>query len=347
MRLGMVYQIRFFMKTILKGRKLIPLDNVYLDKKFKPIGEFITTHGYHTDAITKFSYYPRPVGYENNNKCYILGQNPSVDAAIALNQDEIEVDVINSDVDVQQFMAVFLSKENLHRKARMAYIKMVSDYLKTPDGKKWASESFQTKDVEGVLAQLTGKSCSNIKKLLKLIKPQFNKEQEKYGNYEISLFEAYNNCNAKEKKTDESSKPSSNSPVDPIVTKSPAAQPAAEESKKSVEEQGNPDLSDNVPINKKVKPKSPSSNITQTITAADAIDQYGPHRNVLPASNEFIRKAILELEDGQTIEVTGRITLNIDGNIIASTENLHKLENGNWSIPATCKTYNLLVLQAA
>jgi len=345
------------MKIIMKNNKLVCPNDIHIAKDFQPFAEHMTSQAHHAAAIEKFNYYPRPVGYERDAKCYILGQHPSVDAALKNNLDEIEVDLIDPDTDTNQFMAVFLSKEHLNRKARVAYIKMVVNYLRTDAGKVWAKESFNTKDIEDILVELTDKSASSIKHLLKLIKPEYKAILDKYCNDELSLYQAYQLCVEADKET--RSKPTDKPNVQPKVEAKPekkntptaviSTDQTSSEQTDFVEAIDNGDSSTAVDKQKDAPPV-PTLKGSQTITtidAAEALNNFGVKNLTKVSSNSFIKKAILELTTGEQMEITGTITLSVDGIVLSSTESLHKLENGMWTVPNNCKTYNLAVYKAA
>ena len=144
--------------------ELIPTDIILEDPIFKRIWNGVITQQFFIDGIAKYGVYTNPTGYWKGKKVHLLGHKCSLDAMIALESEEIEMDIMDiGESDVALFLILFLCKEHKNLRCTIRLVRHILEYTATPVGKDWFKSILKKGDKEDRLAHILDISKYQVK----------------------------------------------------------------------------------------------------------------------------------------------------------------------------------------
>ena len=330
-----------FKKSIVK---VVSIDSVKYDRIFLRVWKHAKNPKFFTAAVDRFKHYANPVAYELQGVYYIINKFGSLEALIDLGQDEISLDIINlNQNDVLEFLLSFQYHEHKETRCMAELIKVTTEYIATPEGKRWLKTITKSEDKEEQFSELFGISIHAAKCYLKLIQPGNEKYLDMLAadkNYRPS--KAYSDCVAEEKKPKPNVRGTSDEGPGKQAGSTKCSKPG-----KSTPDGSNPDTTTDsgqseVPTN--IKPpvlvpseqRTPAVDFSKMDDFVDYLKQYEKGNSTpdeeLPAQ-PLARKVVVTPCDGKHIELVGDIQLKVDGKIISNTGQLEELPNGDWGVP--------------
>ena len=342
----------------------VNIDIIRPDRTFHKIWKSVASPAFFANAIQKFGHYSNPVGYMENRYCYLLGHKPDLDALIALGKEEVIIDLIEIEkTDITQFLIAFLSKEHKELRCTAELLRLILQYIKTPEGKIWFSASTDSRDKEVQLATILGITCYAVKCYLKLLQPGNERYLELLADFKnYSLSKAYNECLANERKpqtTDKDANATSkdNNSKERSETPKPSGDFATEESDDDFFSSFEDENDAHTVVNSETKAPAPTaagedeSDDDRRQVMFNKLEKYRRNTgsepepdvpNSLPL-NSIASKVIVVLYDASLLELNGEIELCVDGSTVNSTSQLQKLPDGNWSLHKQHKTLSLTI----
>lgn len=332
----------------------VSTDIIRLDKTFQRIWNSVITKQFFIEGVRKFGIYTRPTGYMKDGYCYILGHQCSVDAMLELGQEEVEMDIIDIEqAEIALFLIIFLAKEHKTLKCTAELIRLILEYIETPEGKDWFVTILDKGDKEDMIACLLDITKYEVKSLLLLLQPDNDAYLKMLADGD-SLNAAVTACKdakqvqvkPKKKANIPAGKPSARI----IGLNNPNPQSSANPSEQGADSDdvffnnwGDFEFDDEVVTNNDDDEQEEFDDVDDDFFE-DMLDEYkkkdkGNGTKLIPLG--LIRKVALELNDGCSLDLVGRITLTVDGKEITSTDQLCKTPDGTWQLPSGSQKYCL------
>jgi len=332
--------------------KKIKRNELKFDPSYLRVSKHVNTPEFLGKAIKKFEYHVNLPVYERNDIYFQCGFGCVSDALEQLasepeNADAlIEVDVIDmSDRDIIEFLLSFQYQEHKQERCIAELTMICEEYIAKEKNRNWLKEITGTGDKQKQYSILFGISESGAKCYLKLIRKENKHFLEMLADMQNGgLTKAYKECCDAEKKP--------KSPSDTVADKAPGKIQTEDKvgSPKTAPPTGTNDDDDDF-LDDILSDESPAEEIGEEDGSDDeATEEYlalykkdtaqttagQPHVGI-------IEKVIAVISDGKNLELTGITQLLVDEYNITSTAQLQQLPDGNWGLPATCKTYMLNV----
>jgi hypothetical protein len=319
----------------------VNIDQVKYDRNFLRVWKHAANPQFFTEAVNRFKHYANPVAYKLDGVYYIVNKFGSLESLLDLGKEEINLDIIDLlENDVIEFLLSFQYHEHKETRCMAELIKVTSEYIATPDGKKWLKTITKSDDKEQQFSELFDISKHATKCYLKLILPGNEKYLDMLAadkNYRPS--KAYSDCLAEEKKPNVNDDIPSDKGHPGGTTKCKVPGKSKVEGTGSTPEIATSEYSADGENADQSTSSEPSSD--QDYSSEDEykehLQQYEKGDSTpdeeLPAK-AFAQKVLVILSDGSQMELVGDIKLEIDGEILRNTNKLKKLPNGDWKLPS-------------
>ncbi len=341
------------------------MENVRQDRTFQHTYQNNENSALFAKAVERFKHYTYPVGYVKDEYAYVLGQMPSLNALIEMEQDEETIEIINiREEAIVPFIFAFLPKEHLQPRSLVALVKLIMEYAKTEEGKTWFKSVCDSQKTHFRLANILDTSTYVTNACLHLLKSDNGKFLRMLNEPDVSLTKAYNESikQAKDQKeeTGSSAKCStgtSNGPAqyrsagthvteEPSNTESGNSETntsAVQTPAKAGNSGYNPFSSENDQYSS--NPEKWGASEVENDAFPKQLESYRKENSIASQAHEkdLVLKVIVALYDNTELELLGKIVLIVDSTPIRSTEQLVKGSDGKWRLPKHSAPVSLIV----
>jgi len=327
----------------------VDTDDVMLDNMLGRVSKYSTNPKFFNDGVGRFEHYTNPVAYKLKGKYHIVNHYGSMEAILDQKHDKVILDIIDIEKkDVIEYLLTFQYQNYKQVRCLAEMVKVTLEYIATPEGKKWIKSISNSDNKEEQFSILFGITRHAAKCYLKLVQPGNEKYLQRLADdKDYRLSTAYAECNAEGESQSDDCSPQK----EPVKQSNRNASSSAGKDRTSPNSNTGSGRHDDS-VEKKPSdqpapnPVSTNENFSNEAEFFDHLAQYKKDGTADPETSDaedLAQKVVIILNDESLLELSGKIHLTVDGRLVSSMEQLHKLPNGNWSLPPQHNGFALTV----